>query len=470
MADSIIIVHNDTKYTVNEAEKNNCKFTIKFGEKESCFNVESTNLEKNELQPNYVATYKGKQYKFVYEDPVYRLMDPNMFYQIIENDGIINVTESTERPAAIPPAATPPAADPVATSPAATPPAVAAVASMAPVADPVDNLINNDSLEDAIEQIDDKKEENEVEHQIKQLHITEQNENNRLVNEASSNEAPIAIPPAATPPLQYKALLLFDFDGTLINGHSGGWPLNGYKSKKFDIEQENLTKLNEKFNEYRHKQCKIIILTRCVEDQFIGFFEIMKNENKINFDISIDPNSDSVGVVAPVQKVYEAHNDKEHWAQWKAVQAGILANIFTCPTFFIDDTPENVSQMKNSNPNITSVDVTYGDYNQTFLEADNFLASLLPVEQVAPTVAINAPNPAPAPAPDSAPASASAILDPVVKVRQNMMKLAINMAQNKQAPLSKGGKQTKKHTKKLKLRTRRAGKPKGLLRVSRKKK
>jgi hypothetical protein len=93
-------------------------------------------------------------------------MGPNMFYQIIENDGIINVTESTERPAAI--SLTLPDS-----SSAALVPAPTSVSSVA-------NPITNDELEKKINELDDEKEEQQIENGIQALHEEEKKIENEI--------------------------------------------------------------------------------------------------------------------------------------------------------------------------------------------------------------------------------------------------------------------------------------------------
>lgn len=113
---------------------------------------------------------------------------------------------------------------------------------------------------------------------------------------------------------QPKALLLFDFDHTLIANHSKGYPLKYYNQGTFAINELNLKKINEEFNSFMKKKVNVIILTRCVDTEIQGFFEKILKENKVSFKTILNPHlpfseDTTVTIIAPEINTYRNGDD-----------------------------------------------------------------------------------------------------------------------------------------------------------------
>lgn len=175
-----------------------------------------------------------------------------------------------------------------------------------------------------------------------------------------------------------KALLLFDFDHTLIATHSKGYPLKFYNQGTFAINELNLKKMNEEFNSFMKKKVNVIILTRCVDTEIQGFFEKILKENKVSFKTILNPrlpsseDTTTVTIIAPDINTYR-NGDDVFFANWKREKAQEIINAYpSIPTLFVDDTEINVEEMKKIQ-SIRSETVNRGDYNQTFEIANDFL-------------------------------------------------------------------------------------------------
>lgn len=70
--------------------------------------------------------------------------------------------------------------------------------------------------------------------------------------------------------LYHKCILLFDFDMTLIDKHSGGYPVK----RNLTLSPDNIYAINTHFKDYQYLGCEIIILSRCVFSELNTFLTI----------------------------------------------------------------------------------------------------------------------------------------------------------------------------------------------------
>jgi len=180
--------------------------------------------------------------------------------------------------------------------------------------------------------------------------------------------------------LYHKCILLFDFDMTLIDKHSGGYPVK----RNLTLSPDNIYTINTNFNDYQYLGCEIIILSRCVFSELNTFFNNMYKNKTFTFK--------KVEIIAPTEAEFIFSDDTLYWAKWKANKG--MRVYYDNPNshiLFIDDTLANVEAMhiaynrkQSETPNditkhsIRSVGITPGNYYETFDQANNFV--LLPTK------------------------------------------------------------------------------------------
>ena len=171
-------------------------------------------------------------------------------------------------------------------------------------------------------------------------------------------------------------LLIFDFDQTLVAGHTRGNPIQN----NFEIDNANLVAINKYFKLFQERNCKIIILSRAIDTKLKMFFQNMYTQGKFTFQ--------PVDIIAPDETTYSKKYPKDKrkeetlfWANWKAEEGKkLIAKYPGIPALFLDDTLENVIAMTNEVPkimsqNIPTIIVPVGNYMKTLETATEFLNS-----------------------------------------------------------------------------------------------
>jgi hypothetical protein len=184
-------------------------------------------------------------------------------------------------------------------------------------------------------------------------------------------------------------LLLFDFDLTLIKGHSQGQPFTKLEEGEFQISHANLTLMNQNMKKWLKAGHKVVILTRCIDTEIDKFFFYYFYAGLIEFNTILgmdyikgvpgaqDNMPDFLGcvnIVAPNKTVYESHNNEDFWTKWKAQRATeLVAKYPGHRTLFLDDTLLNVEEMQIQVPSIWSKVVPAGNYEMTYKIANDTL-------------------------------------------------------------------------------------------------
>lgn len=186
----------------------------------------------------------------------------------------------------------------------------------------------------------------------------------------------------------------FDFDLTLTDVHSGGWPMK----RKMNLSIENWRTISMIFGMCTMKRTDNaviypIILSRCVDTELMEFLQTKPPKNGYmppfvglnDFKSEIVPGA--VTVICPTKETYQAHSNVDFWAQWKNFYAEKFVNHVAgqekekqCPIFFADDTLLNVQIMreelnKRKYTNLRCVFQRPGDYQSLIPKVEYFLAN-----------------------------------------------------------------------------------------------
>jgi hypothetical protein len=180
------------------------------------------------------------------------------------------------------------------------------------------------------------------------------------------------------------AVLMFDFDQTLIQEHTQG---SGHVQKlENKVSGQEFALMNATFGSILAAGHTAVILTRSIDTHILKYLTTMQEQNLISFPFrawtgAARGDANQVLVVAPSEVEYLAHvkdgsETVKYWAQWKANWArNWMQNHPGCVGFFVDDTPENVREMMLVE-GVEAHTIQKGEFEQTHRLTNAFLDTL----------------------------------------------------------------------------------------------
>ena len=173
-----------------------------------------------------------------------------------------------------------------------------------------------------------------------------------------------------------QKFVLLDFDLTITKNHSNGDPIS-----KDPMPLENKISFLRNLNEWIKKNCKIAIITRCIDTEIIKYFN---EELLIDTENNQRTYTNKISIYAPTADEFKEHYDTklnlEYWANKKVEYINSFIELIPHPyknentIYFLDDTLINIKTVKEKIPEeLKAEKVDEGNYEQTFDKVNIFL-------------------------------------------------------------------------------------------------